>query len=52
VRQTMHRIHVVGLGVDHAGLAPALSKRIDAAEVLVGGDRLLALFQDHPGVKI
>jgi len=48
----MHRIHVVGLGVDHTGLAPAISKRIETAHVLVGGDRLLALYQDHPGVKI
>jgi len=48
----MHRVHVVGLGVDHEDLTPAISKRIENAQVLVGGDRLLALFRDHPGVKI
>jgi len=48
----MHTIHVVGLGVDHRDFTPMILKRIGAAEVLVGGDRLLALFRDHPGAKI
>ncbi|MBW2708416.1 MAG: precorrin-6y C5,15-methyltransferase (decarboxylating) subunit CbiE [Deltaproteobacteria bacterium] len=48
----MQTIHVVGLGVDHREFTPMILKRVDAAEVLVGGDRLLALFRDHPGVKI
>ena len=48
----MQTIHVVGLGVDHGDFTPMILKRVDAAEVLVGGDRLLALFRDHPGDKI
>ena len=48
----MHIIHVVGLGVDHGDFAPVILRRINAAEVLVGGDRLLSLLPDHAGVKI
>jgi precorrin-6Y C5,15-methyltransferase (decarboxylating) len=48
----MPKVHIVGLGVDHGDLMPIISKRIESAEVLVGGDRLLAMFQDHPGVKV
>ena len=48
----MHWVHVVGLGVNHKDLTPVISKRIESAQVLVGGDRLLTLFRDHPGVKI
>jgi precorrin-6Y C5,15-methyltransferase (decarboxylating) len=49
---SMKKIHVLGLGIDHENLTPVILKRIDAAGVLVGGDRLLARFQDHPGIKI
>lgn len=48
----MHQVHVVGLGVDHRDITPTASRLIDSAEVLAGGDRLLALFSDHPAVKI
>ena len=48
----MHRVHIVGLGVDHTENAPRISKRIASAEVLVGGDRLLNRFRDHQGIKI
>jgi len=48
----MPKVHIVGLGVDHGDLTPIISRRIQSAEVLVGGDRLLAMFQDHPGVKV
>ena len=48
----MHRVHIVGLGVDHTEIAPGISNRIARAEVLVGGDRLLDRFRDHPGVKV
>jgi precorrin-6Y C5,15-methyltransferase (decarboxylating) len=48
----MHQVHVVGLGIDHREIAPTILKRIESAEVLVGGDRLLDLFLDHPGIKI
>jgi precorrin-6Y C5,15-methyltransferase (decarboxylating) len=48
----MHQVHIVGLGVDHKDLAPGIINRIESAEVLMGGDRLLHRFPDHPGVKI
>ena len=48
----MHRVHIVGLGVDHTEIAPGISNRIANAEVLVGGDRLLNRFRDHQGPKI
>ena len=48
----MPKVHIVGLGVDHGDLTPIISRRIQSAEVLVGGDRLLAMFQYHPGIKV
>ena len=48
----MHRVHIVGLGVDHTEIAPGIKNRIESAEVLVGGDRLLNRFPDHPGIRI
>jgi precorrin-6Y C5,15-methyltransferase (decarboxylating) len=48
----MHRVHIVGLGVDHGEIGPGISNRIGRAEVLVGGDRLLNRFRDHPGIKV
>jgi len=47
----MHHVHVVGLGIDHRDLAPMISRHVESADVLVGGDRLLAMFRDHPGIK-
>lgn len=48
----MHRVHVIGLGVDHRDISPTISKHIENAEVLVGGDRLLDIFRDHPALKV
>ena len=48
----MHRVHIIGLGVDHTEIAPGIKNRIESAEVLVGGDRLLNRFRDHQGLKI
>jgi precorrin-6Y C5,15-methyltransferase (decarboxylating) len=48
----MNLVHVVGLGMSSADLTPAALKIIRAAQVLVGGRRLLGYFPDHPGVKI
>jgi precorrin-6Y C5,15-methyltransferase (decarboxylating) len=48
----MNLVHVVGLGMSPADLTPAALKIIQAAQVLVGGRRLLGYFPDHPGVKI
>lgn len=49
---SVHRVHVVGLGLDHRDLPRVIRSRIDRAEVLVGGTRLLEAFRDHPAVKI
>ena len=48
----MHQVHVVGLGLNHRDLTPMISRLVESAEVLVGGNRLLDLFRDHSGVKI
>ncbi len=48
----MHKVHVIGLGVDHRDLSPMISKRIESADVFVGGNRLLDIFQDHPALKV
>ena len=48
----MHKVHVTGLGVDHRDHSPMISKRIESADVLVGGDRLLEIFRDHPALKV
>lgn len=45
-------IHVVGLGMDPESLPENHAAVIDEAQVLVGGRRLLALFDDHPADKI
>lgn len=48
----MHKVHVTGLGVVHRDHSPMISKRIESADVLVGGDRLLEIFRDHPALKV
>jgi precorrin-6B C5,15-methyltransferase / cobalt-precorrin-6B C5,C15-methyltransferase len=48
----MHTIHVIGLGMGPSGPDPSYAKRIEAAPVLVGGDRLLTRFPDHAGARI
>ncbi|NJR71034.1 MAG: precorrin-6y C5,15-methyltransferase (decarboxylating) subunit CbiE [Synechococcales cyanobacterium CRU_2_2] len=47
------QIAVVGIGLDGAvGLAPAVLRQVEAATLLVGGDRHLAYFPDHPAPKL
>ena len=48
----MSPVHIVGLGIDQGELPVEISRRVYRAEVLVGGSRLLARFEDHSGVKI
>jgi precorrin-6Y C5,15-methyltransferase (decarboxylating) len=44
---------VIGVGGDGpAGLTPELRKRIARAELLIGGERLLAHWPDHPAEKV
>lgn len=46
-------LHVVGLGLDGAaGLSPAVSCIVQSAQLLVGSDRHLAAFPDHPGQRL
>jgi precorrin-6Y C5,15-methyltransferase (decarboxylating) len=44
-------IHVVGLGIEPGNLSEDASYIIDNAQVLVGGKRQLAEFEDHPARK-
>lgn len=46
------KIRVIGMGVGGADLAPRHREVIDAADILVGAKRHLALFADHPGRKL
>jgi precorrin-6Y C5,15-methyltransferase (decarboxylating) len=49
----MAPIHLVGIGLDGvAGLSPAVQHIIQQATVLVGGDRHLGYFPDHPAERI
>lgn len=48
----MHRVHIIGLGIDHKEIAPGILLRIENSEVLVGGTRLLDIFRNYQGVKI
>jgi precorrin-6B C5,15-methyltransferase / cobalt-precorrin-6B C5,C15-methyltransferase len=45
-------VQVVGLGMSPQDLTPKASEIIRAAQVLVGGRRLLDYFPDHPATKI
>ncbi len=46
-------LSIVGLGEDGlAGVSPEARARVDAAEVLIGGARHLALVGDHPAEKL
>ncbi|MGF1515527.1 MAG: precorrin-6y C5,15-methyltransferase (decarboxylating) subunit CbiE [Elainellaceae cyanobacterium] len=43
-------VHVVGIGLDGAaGLAPSSRQQVEAADVLVGSERQLSYFPEHPG---
>ncbi|SEN12489.1 precorrin-6y C5,15-methyltransferase (decarboxylating) subunit CbiE [Lihuaxuella thermophila] len=47
------RVKVIGIGDDgRNGLFPHYLKWIEEADVLVGGERQLAFFPDHPGKRI
>ena len=49
----MTPIHVVGIGLDGAaGLTPAIQKIIAAATLLVGSDRHLSYFPEHPAQRL
>ena len=48
----MKQVHVVGLGLNHIDLPLSTSQVIKEAEFLVGGERLLEAFKDHPAEKI
>jgi len=48
----MHKVHVIGLGVDLRDLSLVISKRIESADVLIGGNRLLDIFRDHTALKV
>lgn len=48
----MKQVHVVGLGLNHIDLPLSASQAIKEAEFLVGGERLLDVFKDHPAEKI
>ncbi|MEZ0321955.1 MAG: precorrin-6y C5,15-methyltransferase (decarboxylating) subunit CbiE [Thermus sp.] len=46
-------IYVIGMGAQgKAGLSLAALKRVEEAEVLIGGKRHLAHFPEHPGEKV
>lgn len=48
----MNRVTVVGLGLGRADLTPRGLAAIESAQVLAGGERLLAWFPEHPGPKL
>ena len=53
VRPSGDKLVIVGIGDDGIGSLPASSaKRIGEAEILFGGDRLLAFFSGHPAEKM
>lgn len=46
-------IHVVGIGLDGmSGLSAASQRHVNAATLLVGGDRHLSYLPDHPATKV
>lgn len=48
----MNRVTVVGLGLGRADLTPRGLAAIESAQVLAGGERLLAWFPEHPGRRL
>ncbi len=48
----MRQVHIVGLGLDPQDLPYKISQKIAGAQVLVGGQRFLDFFKDHPAVKV
>jgi len=46
-------IHVVGIGLDgKAGLSPKIQHQIETATLLVGSDRHLSYFPEHPAQRV
>ena len=53
MQQLMTPIHVVGIGLEGArGLTPAVQQIVRQATLLVGSDRHLSYFPDHPASRI
>uniref|UniRef100_B8HMP8 Precorrin-6y C5,15-methyltransferase (Decarboxylating), CbiE subunit n=1 Tax=Cyanothece sp. (strain PCC 7425 / ATCC 29141) TaxID=395961 RepID=B8HMP8_CYAP4 len=51
--KAMTVIHVVGIGLEGSrGLTPAVRQRVEAATLLVGSDRHLSYFPDHPAPRL
>ena len=48
----MNRVTVVGLGLGRADLSPRAATAVEAAQVLAGGERLLAWFPEHSGPRL
>ena len=46
-------VDIIGIGADGtSGLRPDVRARLDAAEVILGGERHLGFVEDHPAVKL
>jgi precorrin-6Y C5,15-methyltransferase (decarboxylating) len=50
--QDIKKVYIVGLGLNPLDLPSESLQRISGAQVLVGGQRLLEYFKDHPSDKI
>jgi precorrin-6Y C5,15-methyltransferase (decarboxylating) len=51
-RPGAEKVHIVGLGLDYGDLSQTIRETIARAEILVGGERQLEAFRDHPAHKI
>jgi precorrin-6Y C5,15-methyltransferase (decarboxylating) len=51
-RSPEHPVDVVGTGLDAAGLPPEAARIVAEADLLIGGERLLAALRDHPARKV
>jgi precorrin-6Y C5,15-methyltransferase (decarboxylating) len=50
--QAARKVRIVGLGLDYGDLPRKIRECIAGAEILVGGERQLEVFRDHPARKI
>ncbi|MFZ5586768.1 MAG: precorrin-6y C5,15-methyltransferase (decarboxylating) subunit CbiE [Thermodesulfobacteriota bacterium] len=48
----MSRVTVIGLGLGPLDVTPRARQALAASAVLAGGERLLAMFPDHPGRRL
>jgi precorrin-6Y C5,15-methyltransferase (decarboxylating) len=48
----MNKVWIIGLGLSPADLSAEARRRLEAADVLAGGKRLLDHFPDHPGRRL